>query len=116
MSKLHPVFNVDCLEPATNPNIIPDRIHCEVPPCVLSDNASASNEIETIFDSRHINGRLDYLVGFQDRSISERKWIASKLLPTYALPLRETFHNCFLDWPCPKNLAVNQSLDATPTP
>lgn len=96
MSRVHPVFNITRLEPAVDPHAIPDRIHMPAPPELPTD-VSELDAIENIYDSRRISGRLDYLVGFANRAISDRQWISSSLLPSYAAPLADSFHARFPD-------------------
>lgn len=95
MSRIHPVFNINLLERAEHPSIVPGRAAPPPPALSIADESFSDSEIETVFDTRRIRTRTDYFVGYSNRSIAERRWIPFSDLPDYAHELARLFHTRF---------------------
>lgn len=95
MSRVHPVFNVNLLERAEHPSTVPGRAAPPPPALSIADESFPGADIETVFDSRRIRNRTDYFVGYADRSIAERRWVAFSDLPVYAHEYARLFHARF---------------------
>jgi hypothetical protein len=72
MSRLHPVFNVVKLTPAT-PDPIPGR-RAQPPPPPVIVSGEEEYEVEKILDSRHRRGKLQFKVRWKGYGMEEDSW------------------------------------------
>lgn len=79
LSRLHPVFNVNLLEPYSASDAFPDRANILPPTSVSLEEGEGgperANDIQEILDVRKIGRRFDYLVDFKGQPISDRTWL-----------------------------------------
>jgi hypothetical protein len=93
LSRLHPNFNVDLLEPYISPSSFPGRSDPLPTPMPLLDEGSApGSAIKTILDVRQIGRRFDYLVKFEDQPDSEQSWVPLTDIPTAYNEHIEQYH------------------------
>ena len=93
MARLHPVFNVNLLEPYISPSEFPGR--SDHPPLTTPhvDNDSAPGfAIKEFLDVRRVGRRFDYFIDFADRPQTERAWVPLSDIPTTYNEALERFH------------------------
>lgn len=93
MSRLHPTFNVNLLEPYTSPSDFDGRsLPSKSPTPVLEPDASPGIAIDAFLEIRRIGRRFDYLVDFVGQPESERAWIPLSDIPSTYNEKLEQFH------------------------
>ena len=97
MSKLHNVFHVSLLDPATD-NPFPDRIEPPPPPVTIDDNEEW--EVAEILDSRVRHKKLQYLVAWKNFGPESNTWEPAENLMN-APEVSAAFHARFPDKPGP---------------
>ena len=93
LSRLHPNFNVDLLEPYTSPSSFPGRSD---PPFMhaptLEEGSTPGLTIKSFLDVRQIGRRFDYLIDFENQPASETSWVPLTDIPTVYNERIEQFH------------------------
>ncbi|KAF8291783.1 hypothetical protein DL93DRAFT_2044979, partial [Clavulina sp. PMI_390] len=90
---LHPVFNVNLLEPYTPPSDFPGRSNAPpAPTLILDDNVAQGFAIKEFLDVRRVGRRFDYLVDFVNQPQSERSWLPLSDIPSTYNETLEHFH------------------------
>jgi hypothetical protein len=93
MSRLHPVFNINLLEPYVSPSNYPGRPNPEsIPPAILEEGSTLGLPISNFIDVRHIGRRFDYLVKFEGLPSSEQAYIPLSDIPSSYNEALECFH------------------------
>ena len=98
--KIHPVFHVSLLEPATT-DPLPGQIQPPLPPVIINDEPKW--EVDKIVDSKFVGRTLKYLVrwvGYTDLT-----WEPSTLLVN-SLSAVKRFHQSYPSKPRPRSLPV----------
>ena len=93
LSRLHPNFNVDLLEPYTPPSSFPGRSDPpSMPAPTLEEGSTPGLAIKSILEVRQIGRRFDYLVDFEDQPASETSWVPLSDIPANYNERIEQFH------------------------
>jgi len=102
LSRLHPNFNVDLLEPYIKPSAFSGRSDPpSVPAPTLEEGSAPGLAIKSVLDVRQIGRRFDYLVDLEDQPESERSWIPLSDIPAAYNKRIEQFHRCNSNCPRP---------------
>lgn len=110
LSRLHPNFNVDLLEPYTSPSIFPGHSDPpSMPALTLEEGSTPGLVIKSFLEVRQIGCRFDYLVDFQDQPPSETSWVPLSNIPTIYDERIEQFHRRNPNRPCPANSTLFHS-------
>jgi len=115
LSRLHPVFNINLLEPYTPPSTFPNRVQqpSSVPEVILEGGNLL--KLKDIADVRKVGRRFDYLVEFLDKPASDRSWIPLSDIPNDYDELLERFHRRHTSRPRPSTASfkakVRNSID-----
>jgi hypothetical protein len=107
MSRLHPVFHVNLLEPYHNPRDIEGRVPPPPPVIALGDDGQPFLEVEKILDVRKIGRRFEYFVHWKDLGIEENSWVALSDMATGLDELIEQFHRRHPQKPRPHSLDLS---------
>ena len=116
LSRLHPVFNINLLEPYTSPSEFPNRVQpsATIPEIVLEGEINL--KIKEILDVRKIGRRFDYLLDFLDKPISDRSWVPLSEIPSSYDEIIERFHRRHSSLPKPSTHSFkNKSRTSHPT-
>lgn len=119
MSRLHPVFNIDLLEPYTSPASFPGRsAHSSAPTPIVDDGSAPGFQIQQILDVRRVGRRFDYFVEFKGLPTTERAWIPLSDIPSSYNEVLEVFHRRHprLQRPADSTLLRNRPLIPSSTP
>ena len=93
LSRLHPVFNINLLEPYTPPSSFPNHLHQTGPvPEVVLEGGNIL-KLKDVLDVRKIGCQFDYLVEFLDKPISDWSWIPLTNIPSNYDEILEWFHH-----------------------
>ena len=93
MARLHPVFNINLLEPYIAPSDFPgrsDNSSSAIP--ILEDESSPGSAIKEFLDVRRVGRRFDYFVDYENQPPTERAWIPLSDIPTTYNEALERFH------------------------
>ena len=101
LSRLHPVFNINLLEPYTLPLTFPDCIQqCDPVPEVVLETENVL-KVKEIADVRKVGCHFDYLVEFLNKPSSKCSWIPLSNIPNNYNELLEWFHRQHASHPQP---------------
>ena len=104
MSRLHPVFNINLLEPYISPSSFPGRNDSSSSPIpIVDDSSSPGIPISAVLDVRRIGRRFDYLVDFEGALPTERAWIPISDIPATYNEILERFHRRHPSLPRPSD-------------
>lgn len=110
LSRLHPVFHVNLLEPYHSPDTIDGRSVPPPPPVQLDEESGESwHEVETILDVRKVGRRFDYLVHWKGFTADEDSWVPLQDMSTNLDEDILCFHRRHPSKPRPHTLELNPS-------
>ena len=102
LGHLHPVFNVNLLEPYTSPSTFPSHIEGVPTPDVQLEGENTLN-IQEFLDVQKVGHHFDYLVDFRNKDLSEHAWVPLLDIPTAYDEFLETFHHRHKSLPRPSD-------------
>jgi hypothetical protein len=99
--KIHPVFHLSLLEPATTRNPpIPGHIQPPPPPVII--NSEEEWEVEEILDSRYYRNQLQYKVKWKGFHDEDKAWYPSSNFDNAPEAIQQ-FHRSYPRKPAPRN-------------
>ncbi len=110
MSRLHPVFNVNLLEPYHDPSQIPGRVAPPPPPIDLDPDDTPWLEVDSLLDARRIGRRLEYLIHWKNTTPDEDSWVPISDLSTDLDEDIERFHRRHPQLPQPTRSELDTSF------
>src|SRR5260370_3165326 len=93
LSHLHPVFNVNLLEPYIQ-SVLPDHLQPIIPISDVILEGENKLNIKQILDVRKTGHCLNYLLDYVDKLISDQSWVPLSDIPSSYDELLKHFHWC----------------------
>jgi Chromo (CHRromatin Organisation MOdifier) domain len=109
LSRLHPVFNVNLLEPYSDPSTF--HPHSSPLPFNLTEDPALT--IQSLQDCRKIGHRYEYLVRWRNLPNSENSWIPLSDIPTSFNETLKRFHHHHPCAPHPHHFDITHSYSPT---
>ncbi len=101
LSQLHPIFNINLLEPYTLPSSFSDCVQQLDPILEVVLETENALKLKEIMDVQKVGCHFDYLAEFLDKPVSECSWIPLSDIPNNYDKLLEQFHHCHTSRPRP---------------
>src|SRR6266436_8800656 len=101
LSHLHPIFNINLLEPYTPPSSFSDCVQQLDPILEVVLETENALKLKEIMDVQKVGCHFDYLAEFLDKPVSECSWIPLSDIPNNYDKLLEQFHHCHTSRPRP---------------